>query len=80
VTGKPFSQNLGERVWSRMARKTTPASTSTGSVSNRWVRPQRHRARSGVVVVRLGSSPVAANGPAHGLHMRAFQAFADALR
>ena len=36
VTGKPFSQNLGERVWSRMARKTTPASTSTGSVSNRW--------------------------------------------
>ena len=33
-----------------------------------------------VVVVRLGSSPVAANGPAHGLHMRAFQAIADAVR
>jgi len=33
-----------------------------------------------VVIVRLGSSPVAANGPAHPLHMRAFQAIADAVR
>ena len=33
-----------------------------------------------VVIVRLGSSPVAANGPAHGLHMRAFLDFADAVR
>ena len=33
-----------------------------------------------VVIVRLGSSPVASNGPAHGLHMRAFQAMADAVR
>lgn len=33
-----------------------------------------------MVIVRLGSSPVAANGPAHPLHMRAFQALADTLR
>ncbi len=33
-----------------------------------------------VVIVRLGSSPVAANGPAHGLHMKAFQAIADTVR
>jgi hypothetical protein len=32
------------------------------------------------VIVRLGSAPVAANGPAHGLHMRAFQGIADAVR
>ncbi|MDM0055951.1 serine hydrolase domain-containing protein [Variovorax fucosicus] len=33
-----------------------------------------------VVIVRLGSTPAAANGPLHGLHMRAFQAIADTLR
>ncbi|WP_218510209.1 serine hydrolase [Variovorax sp. dw_308] len=33
-----------------------------------------------VVIVRLGSTPGAANGPLHGLHMRAFQAIADTVR
>lgn len=32
------------------------------------------------VIVRLGSTPGAANGPLHGLHIRAFQAIADTVR
>ena len=32
------------------------------------------------VIVRLGSTPAAANGPLHALHMRAFQSIADTVR
>ncbi len=164
VTGKPFSQNLSERVWSRMGAENDASINidrlgfeSMGSGFNATARDlarfgellrndgkvggpfgrqelvpaaavemiraggDRDKFRAGgqaarpgysyrnqwwivhnadgayeasgihgqylhinpaadVVIVRLGSSPVAANGPAHGLHMRAFQALADAVR